>query len=310
MRSLILVLLSVFVPATAHAGKVVFVKLYVDEEEATKDLVWQRRLTDRINRASEIISTHTNLRFSVIGYGKWNSDDRLQELSRSLREFEEEVDPGNARIAIGFSSQHKFQAGRNNLGGTRGPMRSHILIRENARIREDELLEVCVHELGHFLCAGHSASSVSAMRPVVGDGQARASAFKIGFDPINSRIVRLIGREMRDRRVNRFEQISQVTLRQLRPLYQQLIDKLPKDPTAWRYLRAVDTLLQDSPPPLEDFGKLYMPKQQSFPITRKPRGKSKSNSKSKAATKSSDSSASPAKVNPAGKARQRQRAQR
>ncbi|MEM7315114.1 MAG: hypothetical protein AAF497_18365, partial [Planctomycetota bacterium] len=246
--STIFLLFMMLPPATVFAGKVVFVKLYVDEEEATRESVWQRRLTDRINKASEIINAYTDVRFSVIGYGHWESDDRLQELSRSLREFEEEVDPGNARIAIGFSSQYKFLAGRNNLGGTRGPMRSHILIRENARIRESELLEVVVHELGHFLCAGHSSSTVSAMRPVVGDGQARANTFRVGFDPINSRILRLIGKEMRDRRVDRFEQLSELTLRELRPLYQQLVRKLPNDPTAQRYLRAVDILLHNRPP--------------------------------------------------------------
>ena len=125
-------------------------------------------------------------------------------------------------------------------------MRHHILIRENAQsIRESERLEVLVHELGHFLCAGHSHKTTSAMRPVVGDGQARAKSFEIGFDPVNARIMRLIGAEMRNRRVDKFEDISPATLKKLRGHYTQLARALPNDKTALRYLYRIHLLLQN-----------------------------------------------------------------
>ena len=76
-------------------------------------------------------------------------------LGRTLREFEIEVDPAPGQIAIGFSSQYRFRKGVNGLGGTRGPLNSHILLRESApTIVEPERLEALVHELGHFLGRG------------------------------------------------------------------------------------------------------------------------------------------------------------
>ncbi len=248
-----------FGTASSPGAEVILVKIFVDEEEATVENVWRKRLSERLMSASRIIEGYSDVRFAILDFGTWQSDNRVQDLSKSLREFEQEVDPGAARIAIGFSSQYKFQTGRNNLGGTRGPMRSHILIRENAQsVREPERLEVLVHELGHFLCAAHSAAKTSVMRPVVGDGQARATSFRIGFDPINAKIIRLTGREMRDRHVERFEELSPSTLRQLRESYLALAKRLPADPTAARYLQAIDTLLQMQPP-LIDPGQVLVP---------------------------------------------------
>ena len=229
----------------AEAGHVVFVKIYVDDEEATTEQVWKARLTERVRKASAIISRYTDVKFAIVGYGRWSSDNRIQDLSRSLREFEQEVETTKERLAIGFSSQYKFQGGRAHLGGTRGPLRHHILVRENAQsIREVERLEVLVHEMGHFLCAAHSSSPTSAMRPVVGDGQARAKSFEIGFDPVNAQIMRLVGNEMRDRRVDRFAELSPGTLKKMGGQYLKLARALPEDKTSIRYLYRIRSLLQ------------------------------------------------------------------
>ena len=137
------------------AGNVIYVKVLVDEEETTRPEVWKDRLKSRVESASRIISQYCSIKFSVGSYGTWRSDNRLMDLNRTLREFEQEVLPRPSQIAIGFSSQYKFQKGRNGLGGTRGPLSSHIILRENARnIFEQERVEALVHELGHFLGAG------------------------------------------------------------------------------------------------------------------------------------------------------------
>lgn len=157
-------------PLVAHcsAAEIVFVKVLVDEEEVTKRKAWERRLTNRIHAASDVIARYADVRFVVREYGTWQSDDRIQDFSRTLTEFEQEVDPGKGRLAIGFSSQYRFQRGQNHLGGTRGPLRHHILIRENApTVREVERLEVLVHELGHFLGAAHSTSPTSVMHQLL-----------------------------------------------------------------------------------------------------------------------------------------------
>lgn len=240
----------VFFFATAKAApllaaEIIFVKVLVDEEEVTKEAVWKKRLTDRVHAASELVARYADIRFVVREYGTWQSDSRIQDFSKSLSEFEQEVDPGQSRLAIGFSSQYRFQKGRNHLGGTRGPLRDHILIRENApSVLETERMEVLLHELGHFLGAAHSTSPKSVMRPIVGDGQARVKSFEVGFDKENAAIINLIGREIRDRKIKRFEQISPRTLGRLDFHYRKLLREFPEDKTAARYVSVVGALLK------------------------------------------------------------------
>ena len=123
-------------------------------------------------------------------------------------------------------------------------MRHHILIRENApSVLEPERIEVMVHELGHFFGAAHSTSEDSVMRPVVGDGRARARAFQIGFDRQNGEILRLIGNDIRFNRVRRFQDLTPRTLERLRPHYESLAAENARDVTADRFLFMVDMLL-------------------------------------------------------------------
>lgn len=226
------------------AAEQIPVAVYVDEEEVTTDAVWRKRLGDRVRNASTIFKRHADIEFVPMEFHRWSSDPRYQDFPRSLVEFESEVQPPRGGIAIGFSSQYQFRLGRNNLGGTHGAMRAHILIRENApAVYEPERLEVLVHELGHFLGATHSSSPDSAMRPVVGDGRARRRGFKIDLDPTNARIVRLVGRDIRDRNVRAFNALSPTTLAELLPLYQKLQKDLPTDPSTARYVDLVTQLL-------------------------------------------------------------------
>lgn len=243
----------------ALGAKVVFVGIFVDEEEPAVDGHWRPRLTKRVAAASEIISQYADVRFVVKETGRWLSENSTTELPQSLAEFEKEVNPDGIRLAIGFSSQYRFRSGRSHLGGTRGPLRHHILLRENAKtIREAERLEALVHELGHFLCAGHSGDPNSAMRPVVGDGKARSAQFKIGFDRPNAAILRIVGQELRDGGVDRFQELSPRTLLHIRKSYLQLNRELPKDPVAIHYLKVIERLLA-APRRGGDPGKVLIP---------------------------------------------------
>ena len=232
-----------------EAAGVITVKVLVDEEEVTLDSVWQKRLADRVHQASAIIARHAGVQFSVRSFGRWSSENRTQDFSRSLREFEQEVHDDSVKLFIGFSSQYRFSAGRQHLGGTRGPLNSHILIRENSpSTQEPERLEVLVHELGHYLGAAHSASDTSVMRTVVADGRARALSFRIDFDRHNAAILGLVGREVRERRIDNFVRLSPTTLAQLKPHYEALRREFPQDRSAAQYLNVVNALLQQRPP--------------------------------------------------------------
>ncbi len=231
--------------SAAITTRTIYVKLMVDEEEAAVERLWQERLAQRLLAANQVLSHYCDVRFAPIAFDRWQSDNRVQDLTRSLREFEQEVNPEPGHIAIGFSSQYKFSPGRNSLGGTRGPMRGHILIRENAPdVHEPERLEVLVHELGHFLGAAHSSHPQSAMRPVLGDGQALVRGFQIGFDEENAKILQLVSKEIRERSARHFLQFTEPTLRELRVHYAALREQQPKDPTAKRFSQIVDAVLQ------------------------------------------------------------------
>jgi len=223
--------------------EVIRVKVVVDEEERTPPPVWQRRLRERIDAAAAIINQYANIRFTVAEMGTWNSDDRIQDLNKSLRELEQEIEPAPCDIVIAFSSQYRFQKGVNGLGGTRGPLHTHILLRETApNAFEPERLEALVHEMGHFLGAAHSRDAQSAMRPIIGDGRARIPTYRIGFDQQNSQIIRLVASEVSALHIRRFQQLSKATRDRMMQHYQQLAEELPRDPAAPRFLEMLKTI--------------------------------------------------------------------
>ena len=236
------VMLVVWLPGRmADATDQIYVKLYIDEEERQNAERWKHRSRTRLHEASKILEKHSGIRFTLSDFGLWLSDNKTTEFGESLQEFEREARVGRNEIAIGFTSQYRFQRGRHRLGGTRGPLHTHILIRENnPRAVESERLEVLVHELGHFLGAVHSNRSDSVMRPVLGDGRARSRRFQIQFDPRNARIMRMVADEVRFSEVRWFHQLSADTKGTLRQLYLEMAQAFPEDPAARQFLRLVD----------------------------------------------------------------------
>lgn len=226
------------------------VKLCVDENEPSRRDHWEPKLRKRLAAASQLFEHHCGIRFDAAAVGTWRSDDRVHDFGRSLREFETDVTPGSARLAVGFTSQYQLPRGRMNLGGTRGPLLSHILLREwSKHFSEPERLELLVHELGHFLCATHSPEQTSVMRPVLGDRQANAQQFRIGFDPVNTLILNLVAEDMRATRVDQFDDLSPVTRLQLRGIYKEMVLAVPNDPAADRF---VQLLLSSGATPLAE----------------------------------------------------------
>ncbi len=225
------------------------VKLLVDEEEPAVERLWKERLEKRLSAASKIIGRYGDVRFVLADFGTWETNDRVNEFTQSLLEFQRKVPRGSADVAIGFSSQYRFTPGRHHLGGIRGPMSQYILIREsNPRITEIERVEVLVHELGHFLGAAHSSREDSVMRPVVGDGKARARSFEIGFDEDNAEIIRLVAKEMSTLRVRSFVRLTDDTKKSIRVIYSRIARQLPEDPAADRFIQIIDRSMGSSGP--------------------------------------------------------------
>ena len=204
------------------------VKILVDEEEPSRRTIWERRLRGRVAAASAILEKYCRVGFRVVAVGTWQSDNAITDFFDSLAEFERKVDPAPAKIAIGFTSQWPMVHGRTHMAGTRGPLHSHILVREGSpEINEAERLEFLVHELGHYLGAAHSPELASVMRPVIGRRRAGPSGFRIQFDPVNTLAMAMICEEIRRSNVTRAIELEQVTRRRLEQIYMELARTFP-----------------------------------------------------------------------------------
>ena len=228
-------------PSGQPPNVVIPVKILFDEDEVRKPSVWEKRMRARFDEASRIFAQHCFVQFKIVVVGSWGSDDTIDDLEKSLAEFERTVDPAPARLAIGFTGQIKPRVIYPHLGGTRGPLHTHMLVREwVSRNSEAECLEVLVHELGHFLGAVHSPEPNSVMRSQLGDRQARSAKFRIVFDPLNTLAMCLVGEELGIQPQIKFFEMRNSTRNQLRKLYTELGRALPQDPTPLLYRRRLD----------------------------------------------------------------------
>lgn len=221
--------------ATTPAG-VINVAIYVDEDERSRRDQWEQRLRSRIAEASVVLLAHSGMTLRVTRVAQWESEDSTKQFSDSLAEFEREAPPPPGGLSIGFTSQYQVFRGRIHMGGTRGPLHTHILLREwSQHVSENERLELLVHELGHFLGAAHSPEVDSVMRPVLGDRQSRRAGFAVRFDPLNTLVMSLVGEEVRRRRIRRFDQLSPATRSRLNTIYRTLAQATPGDASNARF---------------------------------------------------------------------------
>ena len=233
------------IPTTVAESATITVKILADDNEPTHRQLWEPRLRKRVAEASAILERHSGVRLKVIEVSTWESDDKQRNFQQTLREFEREVKPQPAQLAIGFSGQYQATRGRSHLGVTRWPLHSHILLKERSRnLTEAERLELLVHELGHYLGASHSPEPQSVMRPLLTRGPQRGVGSRIQFDPVNALIVATMGEEIRRHGTRDIRKISQPTVERLKPIYGILAQAMPGDPAARQYLRILEAMKQ------------------------------------------------------------------
>lgn len=224
------------------------VKVLADDNEPTHRRIWEPKLRRRVAEASKILERQSGIRLNIVEVTTWDSDESRRHFVHTLREFELEVKPQPAELAIGFSSQYEAQRSRSHLGVTRWPMHSHVLIRERSQnLLESERVELLVHELGHYLGASHSPEPNSVMRPRLTRGLQRGVGSRITFDPVNALIIAIMGEEIRTHGTRDIRQISEPTRERLREIYSVLVKAMPEDPAARQYLRLLDIKARSVP---------------------------------------------------------------
>ena len=235
---------------------IVPVMILVDEEQQlVARPIWEKQLRERLEKASDVLERHCGVRFRPVKVGTWDSEDGVLEFDDAIREFEREVIPDPAPLAIGFTSQKYYVRKRRQwqLGAVLGgPLRRHVLIRESTRtLTERERLEVLLHELGHFLGAVHCPYSYSVMRPMLGDRQALERSFRIGFDPGNTLVMCLVASELRTGTVVSFSQLSDHAKRQLRGVYTAMAEALPEDASLEHGIKLLEGSAPARPAPIK-----------------------------------------------------------
>jgi hypothetical protein len=224
---------------------VIPVKILYDDAENLSRAAWESRLRKRFDEVSRLFKKYCFVEFDVVAVDRWSSSESLTRLDDAFEEFERLVDPAPARVAIGFTARQRKRSQDRHLGGTRGPLHTHMLIREHVnKISERESLEILVHELGHFLGAAHSPENNTVMRTILGDRQARVARFRVVFDPLNTMAMCLVSQELALRPDVQFWQLPPATSSALGAIYADLAQAMPGDPAAFEYLRR----LADSQP--------------------------------------------------------------
>ena len=133
-------------PAAPDSVYSIPVKILADDQEPTVRAVWEKRLRDRLAEASDIFERHCRVRFKVVAVDTWVANTDIDDFNLSAADFERKVRPAPARLAIGFTGHYKWEKGESHVGGIRGPLSPHILIREAlVKVSEPERLEVLVH---------------------------------------------------------------------------------------------------------------------------------------------------------------------
>lgn len=226
---------------SGRSDAVIRVLLCVDEEEPMTEALWKARLAERLAKASAIIEAHSGVRFEVAGYAYWRSNNDTVKFEQTLFEFERATQPKRGDLAIGFTSQYRVDRGRRRLGGTRGPLRKHVLLREwSPQVSEPERVELLVHELGHFLGAGHSPEPTSVMRPVLGNRPVRLKREQVRFDAVNTLAIAMVGEEVRRRGVRTLAEVSPTRRAKLQQIYGTLMALTPGEPAAVTLLRRLE----------------------------------------------------------------------
>jgi hypothetical protein len=116
-------------PGTEDVARIP-VMILVDHDVPVTRQIWEPRIRKRVATVSDILERTCRVRLEVVAAGQWESSQELQDVHLLLREFQQQVDPRPARLAIGFSSRIHHTTAEYHLGGSPGLLERHLLVKE------------------------------------------------------------------------------------------------------------------------------------------------------------------------------------
>lgn len=216
---------------------VVPVKVVYDAAGAVSAQVWQATIRRRFEAASRVFRRACFVEFKVVSIDTWRLSPGVAEFPEALSHLERVAKTEDeALLTVGFTDKLRTFEGKH-MGGTRGPLHSHMLVRERiGRNSEKERLEVLVHELGHFLGAVHSPEGNSVMRPILGNRRTWVAPSGVIFDPLNTLAMCLVSNELRIKESVHLFEFSLAGRQKLKEIYTVMSESFPSDETARQYL--------------------------------------------------------------------------
>lgn len=219
------------------------VKILVDGQQAAATENWEAAFREELATASRFIQLYCNVRFEVVATGTWKSSHEQKDFAKLEEEFRQQVSPEPGHLALGVTSQYHIGDGSPLRQLPREPLATHLLLPAvQPALSKRDHLKLLVHELCHYLGAGHSAEPASVMWVNLGekkDDSGTAGATII--DPVNTLVMNLVGEEIRLRQVRTLAAIPRSTRQYLEAIYGEMARRLPQD----RDLRRYPTLVQD-----------------------------------------------------------------
>ena len=61
------------------------VKIAVDDDERTRQVAWEKKITNRINAASRLLEYFCGVRLEIVAFTRWKSNDSIRDFNASLQ---------------------------------------------------------------------------------------------------------------------------------------------------------------------------------------------------------------------------------
>ncbi|RKY88249.1 hypothetical protein DRQ09_03155, partial [candidate division KSB1 bacterium] len=202
------------------------------DEEFRSQYNWIEEIRNRMEFVSKVFEQEVGIRFNVIHFRKWNSDNSINIMQLLIRELKKNIPKEGSDIVIGFTSQYSknFSGDYDDyIAGLAYSFQDYVLIRtvrsENwNRLRKYQSI---IHELGHLFGAVHVKDVSSIMHnPIV-------SLRAMKFDKYNKQIIKITKKRDFNKGI---ESLSRNDIERLINLYQKIIEINPEEGFPYFYL--------------------------------------------------------------------------